>query len=298
MTEFDLQLVRGLEDVPTEVAKKVMTNHPVVAYFRKDGRELWYAAPLHQENEDSPGFALLRRIFERASIACVVVEGSPFEQGELSGRYLREMIARNEKGLYENGERGYAAKLASERGIPVIGGEPSDRELAACLLKEGWEPRDALGIGFICYIPQWNRLGLLDRFTIEELFNRDMPAIRRAQGLESAPAFEFSDLLRWYLERNGEPLDPCRVADIEPHTPLANGKLGTQRISHVMNMVRNRAIARVINERINKDSRVLGVFGNGHLACHWRMLLSTFGEPVCFGDLSDGNSVYANRHFG
>lgn len=287
MPSLDPGLVAGPEEIAPDVLGKIAIAEPALAHFQKDGHDLWYASPLHVEKEESPGFQMLRRAFERFPIGDVVVEGSPYSRGEFKGSCLEAVLRRNEKGLYENGERGYAAKLASERGISVIGGEPSDRELAAELLRRGHEPRDVLGLGFVCYIPQWTRLGALESDAPGRLFEREMPGIRKQHGLQSAPRFAYRDFLLWYRERNGEAFEPLVVAGGEPMRPLKDGPMGTQRLFHAATLLRNQTIARVLNERLRLKRRVLAVFGNGHLACHWSALLAAFGEPVYYGSLQD-----------
>lgn len=251
-------------------------QQPFVALFEKGDKKLFYLAAHHQNREEQPTFRLIREVLESEALDCVILEGFSRDKG-VSPESMASWAAKAKvDGVYRGGEVAYAIQLATEKRIPFVGGEPSDREIADQLLEQGYKANDLLGMYFTRQVPQYRRADALG--DLKETFNKFIKHERKSLGLTDSPPFPYSKYLAWYEAKNGEPFSSD--LDNEVTAPIADGKYFTQRLSAKIGAMRDLFILRVVEQALSKHDRVLIIYGAGHLVTQRRAIEHWLGPPV------------------
>lgn len=280
---LDSSLVRPLSEVPENISRKVMTRQPVIAHFKKGGFELYYIAAEHGNSSGNKTLPLISRVFEKFQVQAAIIEGRSYDSGEVPRRSAEELRKKEENSSYRWGEGEYTTKLAHRRGIPIFGGEPSDKDKFQGVSEKGYELTDYLALIFLSLAGYQDSVGTWAAAKAPDVLSDVMSWERNQLGFGAEVSFEYPDFLKWYRAKNGKEFDPRKIGG---HAmPEADGVLFEQRIGHEVDMVRNRFILGVIDRSLNKYKRVLVVFGNGHLATQWDALVAAFGEPIYLGTL-------------
>lgn len=266
-----------------EGEKNLPFAEPFLAYFSKNGFDLYFVAAHHTTSVDSKTFSLIQRVFTQFQPQSAIIEGYPYTEGENPSFIIEEVKQTSITKHYKWGESEFTAQMALEHGIPFIGAEPTDREVFEEVKRNGYTLNDFLSFYFVRQIPQFRRQGVMETKVIN-LFNEFMLEIHKELGLFNYAEFGFSDFLKWYSEKNGEKFDPEKI-DTETSAPFENGKLFTQRISHVVGLARDRYIVEVIAKQLRKYHRVLIVIGHSHLVQQQNALEAAMGRAVYQGTL-------------
>jgi hypothetical protein len=274
-------LVQSLSEAP----KDLMAKHPYVAHFRKDGMDLFMVATLHESKPGNETFKVINRVLNQFRFKRIIVEGCRNAAGEIHFDEFKNLMRPDKKrGVYPGGERGFAMELAHEKGISVIGGEPTYKELAEAVLAAGFKWEDVLGVEFIKIMSPGFRKVQNDKRTASELFKQNLGYMRREMQAPDSVSFELPDFYAWFEQHTGEKFDPEKV-EINKFRFTPAGKY-IEKISVPMDKERNQFLAKTISIDLLKYKRVLVVYGNGHYACLRKALEAGMGKPVHEGDLS------------
>jgi hypothetical protein len=253
-----------LRDYSFEAQAEEPFAPPYLAEFRKEDKRLIYAASAHDLTPDSPTFKNVAEGFRRLEPACVVIEGLAAKRG-FSPPWFTAYAARHAaEGFVGEGEAGYAAHVAAQRGIPYIGGEPSDEEIHAAMAVKGYSTKDVMAFELLRFIPVWRQRGRLERE--RAAFGRQADAFLADPAWFDIPAegrLTFQEFERWY-ERHGELRKPYLDVEGQEFSPLPGGNW-FERLSCEINRVRDASAVRVIGEALASHRRVLAVYGGAHL---------------------------------
>lgn len=255
---------------------------PYLAHFSKNGFDLYFVAAHHGTNADSKTFSLIRKVFTLFKPQSAIIEGYPNIEGESPSSFIEEVKRTSTAQNYKWGESAYTAEMAWKHKIPFIGAEPTDKEVFEEVKRSGYTLNDFLGFYFVRQIPQYHRQK--EMANVITLFDSFMLEIHKELGLVRYTGFGFSDFLKWYSEKNGEKFDLKKI-DPETSAPLKDGKLFTQRISHVVGLARDRFIVEVISKELNKHHKVLIVIGKSHLAQQQYAIETAMGRAIYQGTL-------------
>lgn len=251
---------------------------PFLAHFKRGKRELVYVAAFHENRVGSATFKLIDRAFGNYDFHMVVLEGFPTSLGVTPSTIVEDFERGRNGDVYRGGEPSYAALKAQSSGIPFIGGEPDERELAREVLDAGFGIEDLVGFYFVRQIRQTIRNGVEPGVSLGELYDDIVSWVRRETGLDPGD-FDFAAFQAWYKAANGKAFD-LRTFDTEEAAPLATGEYRTQRVSHALGMARDRFIVELTARMLDRYNRVLIVFGKSHLAQQRPAIEAMLGPPV------------------
>jgi len=184
-------------------AQERFPEPPYVARYERRGRALSFVAALHEHRPESATFRLVERELALLAPEAVVIEGLASAHGPAPGFY-RELVAstaQDEVRLL--GEAGHAAALATARGIPFVGGEPTPREVSGALVRGPDDLRDLIHYYVVRQIPQWKRTGADRGRTFDELYTQFIADQARAHGFEPGAFADPRAFEAWYEEKNG-----------------------------------------------------------------------------------------------
>jgi hypothetical protein len=250
---------------------------PFVAHFEKDGVNLYYVAANHGLR--GPTLELIDRIFKTRRLGLVILEG--FEYRGIENQHAADGWAHTQcdADYCSHGAGGLAAKLAAQRGIAFMGGEPSLHDTLAALRKRGYGAKDLMGYYFVRWLPQYRREGRFDGVPLEELFARS-DAERVGISAESGePVLSLEGFKRWYLAKNGKPFTLAKF-DGKVVSPDPDSRCFTQRISSAENEVRNRFVLDLLTRRLPLDRDILIIYGHSHYFQERDTLEKMLGRPT------------------
>lgn len=261
---------------------------PYVARYERRGRSLAYVAALHEHRLGCATFRLIESLFDRFRPEVVIIEGIETEHGmspaffidavesplqedcsSRQGRSLEDDRAlkgdrSQEEDLWPLGEPGYTASVALARGVPFIGGEPTDSEIRDAVVEGTIEDRDLLYYYLTRQIPQWKRTGEDQARSFEILFAECIDRDMKRLGLDDMAPADSNHFTAWYEERNGRPFSYEEITT--QHTAPIEGEsaLFTNKMSLRIGEVRDTHIVRLIADLLERHDRVLIVYGAGH----------------------------------
>lgn len=276
---LDPDLIQSVADAP----EGLMREEPYVAHFRKGDLNLYYVSADHEGSPDGKTHKLIDRIFAKYPIKRVILEGRRYKDGDLSKEDAQRLIDGKKKAPYWS-EGDQAIEHAFKRGIPSIGGEPSDKQVLEETAGAGFETRDLLAYYFTRMVRQYRADGRWEKDGPERLFGETMKYDRRELGLGDEPAFSYADFKAWHRERMDADFDPAKAEGEAAPDPR-----GTflQRVGDAASNARNRFLAGVLSRELRARKHVLAVYGNGHHAAQRRALESALGKPLYEGDLAE-----------
>jgi hypothetical protein len=269
----DLSLLRAVTE---EAYAEEPLEAPYVARFELGPKRLTFVATNHETGPETASARTVARAFEDDEPRMLVVES--FDARPATGKkYRAHVLTLAEKGCADCEESEYAACLAYRRGIPVLGGEPTDRQILKELLRQKYSVEDFLGFYTARQIPIWRRLGQLEQFTLERLTDHFLEYVRKESGVETP--FEYPDFLRWF---GAHEVQRRSAADLTVDDTAPYGGPETnyfQRIAFAADRRRETAIVGHIESALDRRDRVIVVYGSGHLVKQRKIWEKMFGAP-------------------
>lgn len=123
--------------------RRLPVQPPFLAVFKRNEQVLGFVAARHGYDPQSPTFNAIRNAYRIIEPRAAIIEGVETRQGASPDFIVRQASKTSDNSASNEGEAVYTAKLALQAGIPFWGGEPTDSELYARLLADGFDPRDA-----------------------------------------------------------------------------------------------------------------------------------------------------------
>lgn len=245
---------------------------PFIAHFVADHRRLSFVASEH--GTAGPTFRLVDRLFAADQPAWIILEGFATARGPNPPAIVELVRRPSRDDGWDAGEGAHAARLCLAAGIPFEGGEPTEEDIAAELLRRGVPEVDLANATLVAALVQ-NMMPCADCPPAP-----DPSEIERWSGVligkHPKVARDVKSLAKWWRRCFPVPLesDPlwCRRVD-----PGGVGR-GSSAIRE-MNLHRDRHLYRLILERLTQEKHVGVVFGGSHLASLWRSLEAAVGTP-------------------
>jgi hypothetical protein len=236
-----------------------------VAVYRDGCKELRFVASHHGSDKNT--FQLIENEFERHIPDCVVLEGIATEEGFSPQVHIERMKNRN---LAERSESGYAMKLALEKGIPFIGGEPSNRQMLDRIIEEGYVARDLQGFEMLRTIAGGPGIITDGQPSVTDILHSWKDNYRiQDESLIMTTEEEFH---QWYENRHGKEYNKNKI-EREEDSMFADA------FAKAHGKIRDVNIVRAIAAMLAKYDRVLVVYGSGHRMQLDRVLQDMLGKP-------------------
>ena len=257
------------------------------AVYRAGSRRLVFVGAVHANRVESLTFRAIGSAFASFKFDTVIAEGFPTARGpnpESIFKYVSEN-GPDKDGFVEAGELVPAALGARAERATLWGGEAQDVDVKARVVAQGITPSDILGFYVLRNIPQWISERQLTSAADPKLRTLVEQALVQSRGKLQLPPSTLPNFERWaawYKATNGKSLD----ASFETHEvgPLADGKLGTNKIAYAVSRVRDAYLHELVVEHLNKGESVLVVFGASHLMIHRAALDAVLGPPCYVGE--------------
>lgn len=251
---------------------------PFVASYQRGNEKLVFVGVRHAFDPDNPTMRAVAEGFSRIAPAVVVLEGFPTSMGEnpLPLVQVAQRYGAADADAFARGEAMYAASLALARGIPFLGGEPTQEEQLDGLRAEGFTDADRAFDAVLGWFSQSLRSKEVpdtSLASLEDIYPRLVDVVRDQTGLE-APSIQ--GFRRRYEELYGVDIvgDPqfLRRTDIFDTSARA-------RLSVASMMIRDRHILSVIENQLSQRRSVLVVYGGAHWSTLSEALEARLGKP-------------------
>ena len=240
-------------------------SFPYVAVYKDGCKELRFVASHHGSDKNT--FQLIENEFEHHSPECVVLEGIVTKEGFSPRVHIERMKDRH---LAERSEGGYAMKWALEKGIPFIGGEPSNGQLLQRILEEGYTTRDLQGFEILRTIAGGPGIITDGPPSIQDILRswKDNYHIQD----ESLVMTTEEEFHQWYEYRYGKKYIRKKIGR-EENSPFADALVKAH------GKIRDANIVGTIATMLAKYDKVLVIYGAGHRMQLDRVLQDMLGKP-------------------
>lgn len=255
-------------------------GYPYVAEHRRGRRRLAFVAATHTVERDSATQRAVRQAFTRVRPQAVIIEGVPSSLGANPEMIVELARRTDDPGAepFARGEAGYAASLALAAGVPFQGGEPSDAELTAGLVAQGFDPLDILYTDLLAILPQSIRGGDITGPADPEFFDVFAQwTVALSMQRPNPPRISLEGFGDWYRAQFGVDYraDPLFAARGDPAQATLPG-----RILNRQSMLRDQHLLGVILNAVKTRGRVLVVYGGTHRTTLARALTAELGPAV------------------
>jgi hypothetical protein len=229
-----------------------------IANFKQKSKSLSFVAISHETalspKDKASQRDQIKNQIENQNPKSIIVEGysGPMPCEDLIRIYLsvpEQLMSETE----------YTVKLAIEKEINIVGGEPKEY---------GFSKNDDTGFQVLQYLSQYSQSGL----SLREAFKSIPPHFK----------WTLDDFNKWYFVKNGESFNlKNALRDITPSFYLTNQKLipkGTNQLADLSNLARDRSIALTVFDELNSLDRVMIVYGKDHLPAQLSVYENAFGK--------------------
>lgn len=237
---------------------------PNVVRFQRGDNELSYVAVRHETDLNSKTFETIKKEFSEFKPQIVIIEGLQTSEG-ISPASRTNNPPLDSK-TWPRGEPQYSAALASQNGVPFIGGEPDDRAYTDNFRGKGYTDKDIMGFLLARQIPGRSKEAGSKPFDLGEFYKADQDNLAKKFSLDENAKFASpDDFKKWYKEKNNIDLvtGPESASIVAPRD--GPNALFTQKMSLEGDKLRDANITSVIASKLNEYDRVMVVYGAGHL---------------------------------
>jgi len=265
---------------------KELREDSYAVLYKACGRQLIFVAARHSNDPKSSAFRLVRDAFQRGPVKAAVLEGFPAAMG-VSPKALVEHSSKVE-GTPGDAEPYLSVRLATKAGVPLVGGEPTDREILAAVIREGMSVGDLFAFYVLRQIEQWRREQRIDGpgdVRRDPLIRGFAATFALDVGISVdtlGPVATLSGFKSWYQATNGVAFDGGYRPD-DAHPSDANPRPSRQMSDKVAD-VRDRFIVTVIDEAMQEHGAVIVVYGGSHHLIQSPALDAAFGPPTFISD--------------
>ena len=248
---------------------------PYVSTFKKGNKELIYIAVEHANSLQSKTFKTIRDTITIEKPNFIILEGFSYNNEITPGWFLKYSRKCKESQFTKCGEPSYAAILAEQGDIPFAGGEPTDKEVFNDLRVHGFNHLDAVSFYLLRQIPQLRRQQKLEEDNFKEQGQRYLDNFSKGFGQEDVITFE--EFEQWYAHhtKNQRPYLEIRSQDVAPIQNQNSTFL--HKISATISLTREKFLNHIIEDKLKKYSKVLVIYGGGHLVKSRKVYEDYFG---------------------
>jgi hypothetical protein len=251
---------------------------PFVASYQRGNEKLVFVGTRHAYDPNSPTMRAVAEGFSKSAPAVVILEAFPTSMGENPPQVVEvaQRYGTAEADGVASGEWMYAASLALARGIPFLGGEPTQEEQLDGLRAEGFTDSDLAFDAVLGWYSQSLGSKEVPDTSLESL-NKIYPeladVVRQQTGLE-APSLE--EFRRRYKDLYGVDI----VGDLELGPRINIGDTPQRaRLRVARTTIRDRHILGVIENQLSQRHSVLVVYGGAHWSTLSAALEARLGKP-------------------
>jgi hypothetical protein len=251
---------------------------PFVAIYRRGIENLVFVGVRHAFDTESPTMRAVTKGFAEIRPAVVILEGFPTAMGEDPPPLVQaaHQYGAADADAFTRGEAMYAASLALARGIPFLGGEPTQEEQFKALKAKGFTDADLAFDAALGCLSQALRSGDIadtSLASLENVYPRLVENVREQTGLE-APTLDgfrrrYQDL--YGVDVVGDEGFPLRI-DVGDST-----RHGQQNVLGMM--VRDLHLLELIERQLTRRRSVLVVYGGSHWSTLSQALEQRLGKP-------------------
>lgn len=249
------------------------------AEFNTGSKKLIYIGTIHTADPESGTFAAIKNAFDKLETsACVMPEGVVSSQ---EGAFLDKVRQAKETDLKGSGEIILAGAIADDKGIKIMGGEPTHRQILEHTNNKGYNTQDFLCFYALRQMVQEKRESKLTPENMEGFYNQFSQKVAKVVDIDKQKIPTYESFLSWYNEKDGKPLN---FTDIGPETagpvPKHAGEF-IAKLSHTVSAeARDPAILKNIDKALQDHDTVLVIYGNGHFYDQLPELEKKYGKPV------------------
>lgn len=248
---------------------------PFSAVYSRDQKKLVYLGVAHGNLLNSSSMQSIKNAFAQTKFDFVLLEGFPASKG-LSPQSMTNLASRDGiNGFYQQGETGLAIQLAVQQKAQFVGAEPDETQVKEAILKTGYSAEDLLFFYLVRQIPEFRRQKKLSSQN-KILFAEFLKTWSRILNVSPEPSFD--KFLGWYKEKNGHEFKTEEIGTEIP-APYKDGRLFTQRISSIVDRIRNEFIVNQIENSVQTNNNVLVIFGSSHWVTQKLALEDFMGSP-------------------
>jgi hypothetical protein len=249
-----------------------------VATYERGNEKLVFVGVRHAYDPNSPTMRAVAEGCSRITPAVVILESFPTTMGENPPQLVEvaQRYGTAEAEGFARGEAFYAASLALARGIPFLGGEPTQEEQLDGLRAEGFTDADIAFDAVLGWIAQ--SLGNKEvpdtsLVSLNSIYPELVEVVRDQTGLE-APSIE--ELRRRYKDLYGVDLigDPDFARRINIGDTPARARIRAART-----LIRDRHILSVIEKQLSQRHAVMVIYGAAHWSTLSAALEARLGKP-------------------
>jgi len=273
MLQPDLSLIREytLEDCTNRMRPPVC-----VTQFKQAGYELLYVNADHVQGIDNPTCQTIRNAFDLFQPKAVVVE-TVSGGGQVGDAYWRFVLDAAANGFTRASECQYSVFLAKEKGLPVFGGEPSDRQQLLAFVGGGYSVKDSIAYFTLQYTGQQSRRGYLTEEYFKNEAAQHLDWLAMNVGIASKDGLSVDEYKTWFATHypNRKTCLDCHSDDTVP-SRVADASIG-QKMAFLQDCAREPHIVNVITKVLNQFETVLVVYGSGHRETQYGVLEKMLG---------------------
>jgi hypothetical protein len=251
---------------------------PFVASYHRGAQRLVFVGVRHAFDANDPTMRAVATGFAEIQPGIVILEGFPTAMGENPQPLVEEARHHGapDADEFARGEAMYAASLALSRGIPFLGGEPTQDEQVDVLKAKGFTNADIAFSSLLGWLSQALRSGDIPDTSTESLakiYPKLAQYVRNQIHLEP-PTLDalrqgYHDL--YGVDIVGDPKFPLRI-DVGDSTRHG------QQLAVAM-MTRDRHLLGLIEQQMTERHAVLVVYGGSHWSTLSAALEQLLGKP-------------------
>jgi len=255
------------------------TEAPFIATYRSGGKVLAFVGADHVFTSENSTIVAVRRAFADTNPSLVIVEGFPTAFGRNFEPFVEAAHRRDrpDADAFAKSEAIFAASQALAGNVPFIGGEPTFIQEIEGLVAKGYKRDDVLFAVRLRSLGQARRSGEMpagNAAAFTARYERESRAVAQMTGTEPATAAQF---IADYRRIVG--VDP--VSDVEmPHRYDPGTETLLQRLGADNMRVRDEHLLSTILQQLDRNDRVLIVYGSSHWTTLSRALQDRLGKPV------------------
>jgi hypothetical protein len=261
LTKPDFSLARKIEGADN---KHFITPH--LEHFTKGNKHLYYVGTKHGVDFENRTHEVIIQATTKHAPQLIIVEGIATDKGmSPSLGFDPKKPSDRERFMRHSGESVHTAEMARAKHIPFIGGEASTKSIFEALEKKGYSSKEVMALYLVRTIPIWERNGQLKnkddfpKMASDYLANNsqfsDIPKEQRLT------FDEFKAIYDAHKAEMGKEMTALTASDSNPHSAKANY---FQKMSAVMDEVRDRHLIELISASLEKTDKVMVVYGNAH----------------------------------
>ncbi len=270
--ELDEKLVDHWSD---QAQRNEPFRTPYISTFKKGDKELIYIAVEHANSLQSKTFKTIKDVITKEKPRFIVLEGFS-NKDEINPQWFLDYSDKCEKSQFKNcGEPAYAAMLADRETIPFAGGEPTDIEVFNDLVSHGFFHIDAVSFYLLRQIPQLKRQHKLKRDNFNNQAQRYLNHFSSDFGQKDFIRFE--EFEKWFTRHSKSQKNYLEITS-QDVAPIKNqDSTFFNKISATISLTREKFLNQVIETKLNEYSKVLVIYGGGHLVKSRKVYEKYFG---------------------